>query len=194
MVSIKKKGAVYGVIALMLCAAVYLNWSYVRTPDDMTVAAQDSAQDASTAVSTTPQAIADSAETMDQTMGEPAQVVSREDYFAQSRLSRQQARDEAIGILKETVENEKADDNAKSQASQQISVMAEYAVQEASVESLIKAKGYAEAVVFIGQDSVNVVVQPPEGGFKETDAAKICDIVVTETGASADKIKIVEAA
>ena len=62
------------------------------------------------------------------------------------------------------------------------------------MESLIKAKGYAEAVVFIGEDSVNVIVQPPQAGFEASDASKIKDIVVTETGAAADKIKIVEAA
>ena len=32
MKKIKKRGAVYGVIALLLCAAAYLNWSYVDTP------------------------------------------------------------------------------------------------------------------------------------------------------------------
>ena len=125
---------------------------------------------------------------------EEAAVVSKEDYFAQSRLSREKARDEAISILKETVESDKADEKAKNEASQKISALAENSVQEARVESLIKAKGYAEAVVFIGEDSVNVIVQPPQAGFEASDASKIKDIVVTETGAAADKIKIVEAA
>ena len=35
MKKIKKRGAVYGVIALLLCAAAYLNWSYVDTPEDL---------------------------------------------------------------------------------------------------------------------------------------------------------------
>lgn len=192
MVSMKKRGAVYGVIALMLCVAVYLNWSYVKTPEDLVVADQaDELTDTGKVYGETAQA---SAEDAQDAAAQPAQVVSSEDYFAQSRLSRQQARDEAISILKGTVEDEQADDESKSQASQQISVMAEYAVQEANVESLIKAKGYAEAVVFIGKDSVNVVVEPPEAGFYDTDAARIRDIVVTETGMTADKIKIVEAA
>ena len=33
MKKIKKRGAVYGVIALLLCAAAYLNWSYVDAPE-----------------------------------------------------------------------------------------------------------------------------------------------------------------
>ncbi len=40
MKKIKKRGAVYGVIALLLCVAVYLNWSYVGAPEDLLVAEQ----------------------------------------------------------------------------------------------------------------------------------------------------------
>lgn len=200
MVSIRKRGAVYGVIALMLVVAVYLNWSYVRTPDDLTVANQASgeASVASGAAEGTDQngeaVTTDAEQPAGAGEAQTASAVSASDYFAQSRLSREQARDEAISILKETVESEKADDKSKTEASDKISALAENSVQEARVESLIKAKGYAEAVVFIGEDSVNVIVQPPEAGFEATDASKIRDIVVTETSVSADKIKIVEAA
>lgn len=200
MVSIRKRGAVYGVIALMLCVAVYLNWSYVKTPDDLVVA-QQADEEAQAGKNYGEVEQVDSlttdgtdAETAAGTAPEEAAVVSKEDYFAQSRLSREKARDEAISILKETVESDKADEKAKNEASQKISALAENSVQEARVESLIKAKGYAEAVVFIGEDSVNVIVQPPQAGFEASDASKIKDIVVTETGAAADKIKIVEAA
>lgn len=198
MVSIRKRGAVYGVIALMLVVAVYLNWSYVRTPDDLAVAGQaDDAVNAAGAATKDGETPKDGAETpSQQTNAEAGQAdaVSASDYFAQSRLSREQARDEAISILKETAESDKAGEDAKKQAEDKISALAENSVQEARVESLIKAKGYAEAVVFIGDDSVNVIVQPPEGGFEAADASKIRDIVVSETSVSADKIKIVEAA
>lgn len=192
MVSIRKRGAVYGVIALMLVVAVYLNWSYVRTPDDLTVA-NGVTEELGATESVTANEEGETTATVG-AEGEQATAVSGADYFAQSRLSREQARDEAISILKETVESEKADDGAKAEASDKISALAENSVQEARVESLIKAKGYAEAVVFIADDSVNVIVQPPEAGFEATDASKIRDIVVTETNVSADKIKIVEAA
>ena len=38
MKKIKKRGAIYGVIALLLCVAVYLNWSYVDAPDELLAA------------------------------------------------------------------------------------------------------------------------------------------------------------
>lgn len=177
MVKVRKRGAVYGVIALMLCVAVYLNWSYVKTPDDLVVAGQVDEELGQTAGTET----------------KTAEAVSADDYFAQSRLSREQARDEAISILKETVESDSADDASREAASAKISVLAENSVTEARVESLIKAKGYAEAVVLIGDDSLSVIVQPPTGGFAATDAATIKDIIVSETAFAADQIKIVEA-
>lgn len=179
----KKRGVVYGIIGVMLCAAVYLNWSYVQSPDELLVAGQAEnelngasvMQDGSTGAETT-------------------EVVSGSDYFAQSRLAREQARDEAISILQTSLQDEKSDDKTKEDAAGQISQLADDSVTEARVESLIKAKGYADAVVFVGEGAVNVIVQPPEKGFEAQDAAVVRDIVVSETGASADQIKIVEAA
>lgn len=173
MKKIKKRGAVYGVIALLLCVAVYLNWSYVGAPDELLVAEQ-----------TDP----DSAET-----GAEASGTAESDYFASSRLSREQARDEAVSTLKELSESEQADQTAKDEAAAQISALAEDSVAEANIESMIRAKGYEDAVVMIGDESVNVVVAPPEGGLQATDVTVIKDIVVSETGVTAGQIKIVEA-
>ena len=157
-------------IALLLCVAVYLNWSYVDTPDELLAADQ-----------TNP----DSTET--------SGTAEDKDYFAASRLSREQARDEAVSTLKELSESETADQTAKDEAAAQISALAEDSVTEANIESMIRAKGYEDAVVMIGDESVNVVVAPPEGGLQATDVTVIKDIVVAEAGVTAGQIKIVEA-
>lgn len=169
MKKIKKRGAVYGVIALLLCAAVYLNWSYVDAPDELLAASETS------------------------TDGASASADGEEDYFAASRLSRERARDEAVSTLRELSESEEADQAAKDEAAAQISALADDSVTEANIESLIRAKGYADAVVMIGDSSVNVVVAPPDGGLQATDVTVIKDIVVSETGVTAGQVKIVEA-
>ena len=64
---------------------------------------------------------------------------------------------------------------------------------EANIESLIRAKGYEDAVVMLGDGSANVVVAPPDGGLQAEDVAVIRDIVIAETGMTAGQIKIVEA-
>lgn len=185
MKKMKKRGAIYGVITLLLCLAIYLNWSYVGAPDEL-LAAQDSTA-----------AVAQEDEVQDSEAGEDAADASETssgDYFTSSRLSREQARDEAISILKETAESESVEAEAKEQASAQIAVLAENSVTEARVENLIRAKGYNDVVVMLGNDSVNVVVASPEGGLQSSDAMVIKEIIVSETQMTADQIKIVEAA
>lgn len=199
MTSIRKRGAVYGVIGLMLCVAVYLNWSYFQTPEDLLAA--DQALEDSGAVYGAVTAVDSEQDTGDaagDTAGDKAddsvqQTDAVSDYFAQARLSRQNARDEALTMLKETVADENADDDAKQAASEQITAIAGDMVKEERAESQIKAKGYADCVVYIAEDAVSVVVAPPDGGMKAADAATISEIVTTETGAPLDTIRITEA-
>ena len=115
------------------------------------------------------------------------------DYFASSRLTRTQARDEAVSTLKELSESDTADQSAKDDAAAQISALADDTVAEANIESLIRAKGYEDAVVMLGDSSANIVVAPPDGGLQAEDVAVIRDIVISETGMTAGQIKIVEA-
>ena len=173
MKKIKKRGAVYGVVALLLCTAAYLNWSYVEPPADLLQTDGSSADSAAAA--------------------SDDGAAAGEDYFASSRLTREKARDEAVSTLKELSESADADETAKEDAASQISALAAASVQEANIESLIRAKGYADAVVMLSDGSANIVVSPPEGGLQADDVTKIRDIVVSETGMSAGQIKIVEA-
>lgn len=171
MKKIKKRGAAYGVIALLLVAAAYLNWSYVGEPEGLLDAQQTDAAPAQTDTETT----------------------SSDDYFASSRLTRTQARDEAVSTLRELSESETADQAAKDRAADEISSLAEDSVAEANIESLIRAKGYADAVVMLGSDGANVVVAAPEGGLAAQDVTVIRDIVIAETGMTAGQIRVTPA-
>lgn len=195
---IKRKSAVYSVIALMLCVAVYLNWSYQR--DDGDTGEVGEFDDPKILGESQ---LVDKTETTGAQQGEEqavsgeegednAQATSASDYFSEARLSRQQARDEAVSIFKQTSESATADADAKQQAEASIATMAENAVKEARIESLVVAKGYKDCVAFINDDGVNVIVQKTEQGLQETDVAKIRDIVLSETDATADTIKIIE--
>ncbi|MDD6316818.1 MAG: SpoIIIAH-like family protein [Clostridia bacterium] len=192
----KKKGAVYSVVALMLCMAVYLNWSYNR--QEAETGGYETMEEFETSKMLGEAALVDGdaaggigtdTDTDTQTVG----TVS-ENYFAEARLSRQQARDEAVSILNTTVENEAADETSSQEASAAIQVMAQSAMQESRIENLIIAKGYADCVVFVNETGVNVIVSGPEGGLQDSDVAKITEIVMEETGCAASAIKIIETA
>ncbi|MCD8356165.1 MAG: SpoIIIAH-like family protein [Clostridia bacterium] len=193
MVSIRKRGAVYGVIGLMLCVAVYLNWSYFQSPDELTIADQTMEEDSDASSVYGEVTAVDSVDSKAGGSDETASESSNSDYFAQARLSRQTARDEALTMLRETVSSEDSTEDAKAEASQQITVIAGYTVKEERLESQLKAKGYTDAVVYISDDTISVVVASPDGGLTSADAASISEMVTSETGAKTSMLRISEA-
>ena len=115
-----------------------------------------------------------------------------EDYFASARLTRQQARDSALSLLKEASENDDVDAETASEAAKSIETLASYTLSEAQIENMVTAKGYEDCVVFMSEDGVSVVVSTGEEGLQTEDIARITDIVKQETGLSAESIKIME--
>lgn len=176
-----KKRAVVASVLLLVCAAVYLNWRYAGgVADTSKVLGQ------STLVSGTQEG------TDQQTGGDAAETPAEGDYFATARLSRKQARDSAISMLKEAEIDENAEQSVLNEASEALQVLAAYTVAESQIESLVTAKGYADCVAFMGEDSISVVVSAPEG-LQAADVARIKDIVIQETDYTAPQIKIMEA-
>ena len=104
--------------------------------------------------------------------------------------ARQQARDNAISLLQEAAEQSGADAAVANEASEGIQVLAGYTMKEAQIENLVTAKGYADCVAFMGEDSISVVVDTGTGELTAEDVAKITDIAMTETGYPASGIKI----
>ncbi len=197
MVSLKRRGAVYGVIGLMLCVAVYLNWSYFQSPDTLTIADQAAAEatgsiyGAVTAVDHTE--TADSEETKNNEKTSESANTKQTDYFAQARLSRETARDEALTMLRETVSSDSASEDSKKQAIEKITQIAGNTVKEERLESQLKSKGYTDAVVYISDETISVIVSSPKGGLNASSTAAISDMVLSETGAQASMLRVSEA-
>ena len=192
-----KRNVIAAAIVLFVCGAVYLNWSYSQDTaagknlgeaalvgqTDPLQNAEEGNQDAAAQEGEADQDAA--AQGGQQTSGESS-------YFSTARLNRQQARDNALSLLQEAAEDEKADQAAVDEANAAIQTMADATVTEAQIENLITAKGYADCVAFMGADSISVVVSAPDG-LEAADVAKIKDIVVAETSYEPGQIKIMEA-
>lgn len=201
-----KRNAVVAAIALFVCAAVYLNWNYGKDGTDTDVgktlgqsamvggktqdplltgdsSAQTGGETGDTSSGTAPTAGED----------QGSSGTGNSAYFATARLNRQQARDNALSLLQEAAGDEKADQSSIDEANAAIQTMAGYTVTEAQIENLITAKGYADCVAFLGEDSISVVVSALANGMTDADAARIGEIVMEQTGLKADQIKIIEA-
>ena len=185
-----KRNAVVALIVLFVCVAVYLNWSYQQEEADVG--------------KTLGQAALVSSRTDDPLLpmaspavaGEPAASAAptaTTGYFASARLNRQQARDNALGILQETMSSESAEEAAKLDAGAAIETLASSTVSEAQIENLVVAKGYADCISFISDAGVSVVVPATEAGLQAADVARITEIVTGETGVPASQITIIEA-
>ncbi len=193
MMKVWKRNAVVAAIVLFVCVAVYLNWSYGQRS---TLASADQSTETKTLgeaelVGTQEEITAAAVE---DTEIEAVAEVQEENYFDAARLSRQEARDEALSILQATVDDPNADEAAVAAASESITAMASATMAESEIENLVAAKGYEDCVAYIGENSVSVVVAAPEEGLQAADVAKITDIVLGQTAFSADQVKVIDAA
>ena len=96
-------------------------------------------------------------------------------FFAVSQIERQRARDEAIEVLQNVVDDATSLDAAKEQALADIAAIAANIETEANIESLIKAKGFEECVAVISGDKANIVVNSE--GLKPNQLSQILEIV-----------------
>ncbi len=190
-----KRNAVVVAIALFVCAAVYLNWSYGQQAEVGKTLGQSAmvggkANDPLLGGNSSEQAsTTQPPQSEDESVG---MQTSEDTYFATARLNRQQARDSALSLLQDAAGREDADETVKTQVNDTIQTMADYTVTEAQIENLVVAKGYTDCVAFIGEDALSLAVSAPEGGLTAADTAKILDVVNQAGGFTADQVKIIE--
>ena len=207
-----KRNAVVAVMAVLVCSAVALNWMYTGQEvqeaaggkllgEAQLVSGQGTGDEKGEkagkdeASGKKGEAGQEDPGTSEETGAPPDEgmIYTGSDYFASARLTRQQARDNAISLLQEAAEQENADASVANEASQGIQVLASYTLAEAQIENLVTAKGYTDCVAFMGDESVSVVVSTKSGELTAEDVAKITDITMTETGFPAGGIKIMAA-
>ncbi len=175
-----KKNAILGKRSLLLAMlvgvlglAVYCNW-YLSNGSQ-----QQSVTDVLTG------------STMGQAMYVNADASStNENYFALTRTQRAKAREEATEALEEIINNVKSDSSGVAEATAKAGVIAKNIEVESNIESLVKAKGFADCVAVISDTSVSVVVKT--SGLLPSDMVQIQEIAKEQTGFSLENIKIIE--
>lgn len=176
-----KKQLVMASLVLALGAAVYLNWQFAgvnKLPTDDT---GDTSGQLGAAQLVNNAYI--------ETVSDDLQPASADtDTFSQARLNRQTSRDEAIELLDDVLESVEADSEAKKAAVEQASAIAQGILKETNVENLLQAKGYSQSVAYINNGECSVVVS---GEITDADSLIIQEIVIEQTGITADKIKII---
>ena len=179
-----KKNLVAAAILVTVCAGIYVNWLYT---EDKTAASLEDSLDTQKVMNEDTLVLSGDMEAI--AAGEDVTSTAT-DYFAAVRLSRQEARDNAVNLLQEAMSYSESSKEAESAV--ELEQIVQTALSEAQIESLIIAKGYADCVAYMSGEGISVAVSSPEGGLQQADVAVIADIVMTQSDYSLDDIRVVE--
>lgn len=112
-----------------------------------------------------------------------------ETFFSAYRSEREATRESEFLYLDAIISSEASSEAAKTAAEEQKLGLVERMEKEMQLESLVKAKGFEDAIVTMSDSGVNVVVGTAE--LTAEQAAQIYDIVRSETDLTAGDVKII---
>ncbi len=112
-----------------------------------------------------------------------------EDYFESSRKERTKTRNEAMELIEDTLDNDSLKDEDKKSALAKLEEISTRMEQESNIETLLKAKGFTDAVAVINDTGISVVVKTD--GLTSAQTLQIQDIIGNETEISLANIKII---
>lgn len=171
---LKKKYIAVASLVLMLCGAVYVNYLYSTGELDKLNPVGKNYGDS----------ILVDGDLTDGELGDAASV------FSEARVNRKQTREEAITTMQNLFGAEETDSEQASALSAKAETMAANMELETKIESMMKAKGFKDCVVYISEDYADVMVETE--GLLETEAALIKDAIIQETSVPVENIKIIE--
>lgn len=110
------------------------------------------------------------------------------EYVAGARMEREQTHSKTKESLNEIINSNSVSEDAKKEAVDKLTELADIMEKENATEQLLASKGFENAVVSISDDSVDVVLNYEE--LSSADRAQIEDIVTRKTGYSVSQLVI----
>ena len=115
-----------------------------------------------------------------------------DDYFAQARLERLTSRDNAIQTIQTAIGGgDLTNDEMVTKALEAVYI-SQLSESETTIETLIKATGISDCIVYLENDSAKVVVK--SDGLDTKQVASIKEIILSEIDVPTENIKIMEMA
>lgn len=109
-------------------------------------------------------------------------------YFIESKLERDKKRSEMISQLNDIINNQLTSEEMRDQAQGLKLGMISNTEKEVLIENMVMAKGFTNAIVYLTDSSINVVVNSDI--LNDKDVAQIVDIIRRETDIAMDCITI----
>lgn len=120
--------------------------------------------------------------------GTPEDLSEGDEFFMEYRLERDRRRAQEIELLQSMFNASDDGSDIKQEVQYKLLAITNSIDQELTLEALIMARGYADAVAVVQPESVTIVVRSPD--FTEEDAARIADLATRTTGVPLSKITV----
>ena len=114
--------------------------------------------------------------------------MQKSSYILDMKMTREKQRNDLAQELNEMINNPSTSEETRKEASEMKLKLVKDQETELKIENLLSTKGFEDALVYISDGKVNVVVN--EGDFEKEDAAKIFDLVAEQAGVEYDNIKL----
>ena len=170
-----KRHIVTSALVVCLAAAVWLNMKY-SSFDNNNFGANNNSSDTEYF-------------DKDSNLGQAVQTGTGVDKIATARLERNNNRSKTIADLTGIVNSSTADSEAKEEALKGLNLIAEQVNAEASMETVIKLKGFEDALAILSEETVTVIV--PAESLLTSQTLQIQDAVISQKQIDLEKIKII---
>ena len=189
MFSIKRKTIIMASLVVLLVIAGYLNVRFGDKADGGTEASNTADNGGIVLTQTTGEGDTTSVNANVDTAEDASDAAVSASYYATFKTEREASRNQQIEYLDGIIADSNTDAETLKQAQNQKLELTESMEKEVTVEGLLKAKGFDDAVVTIHEGSVNVVVK--DGELTDAKVAQILDIVCRETQEAPENVKII---
>ena len=116
-------------------------------------------------------------------------VMSSKNYFYDYKANRENVRETEVAVLDSIITNDMSDEETVKDAQSQKIEIVRRMEAELTIEGLLMASGFDDAIVTVQTGSVNVVLKKEQ--ITKEEAAKVLEIVRKETGEPAQNIKVI---
>lgn len=203
---LKKNQVIISVIAIMLIAAGYMNYTANNKQTLQTAALKDSekygdlgdatlvstnavsenVEETGALVENTPENIETVAENTVSETSVPA--VSDNQYFAESKLEREKMYSQMLESYQKIINNSQISDKQKAISQNEIKKINDTKNAIMISENLLKNKGFEDLIIFVNGDSISIVIKAKE--LTQEQIAQVQNITVRELKADIENIHI----
>ena len=196
--SLKKNQVIIYVIALMLVAAGYLNYTAsgdksIQANADPEITYNENIADIGDATLVNSNEVEDKDLMYNEDINETTQVSSKntDEYFSKSKLERDNMYSQMLETYQNIANSNTVSEEQRNIAIQEITKINNIKNSIMICENILGTKGLDKSVVFVNDNSVSIVVKV-DGGLVENQVAQIQNVVSREMGVEIANINITE--